>query len=61
MQASFFGKRGILSKLSRILHLESGILYESGLSFDDDGGAAFSGNFVLAFFLFRDFYEVSVL
>ncbi len=58
MQASVYGKRGILPALSRALHLESGILGKFGLSFGDDSAAVFD-DFLLAVFVSRIFYQIN--
>ncbi len=55
MQASVYGTQGILSELSRALHLESGIVGECGLLAGDDCFAARVNAFPLAVFLFRNF------
>ncbi len=57
MQASVYGKRGILPVLSRALRLESGILGKYGLSFADDFTVVFD-DFLLAVFVSRNFYKI---
>lgn len=52
MQASVFGKQGILPKMSAALHLESGILGKCRLSFADDGCSAVVFVVLLAVFLY---------
>ncbi len=57
MQASVYGKPGILPALPGALHLESGILGKCGLS-DDDDSAAVPADFLLVVFVSRCFYEI---
>ncbi len=52
VQASVYGTQGVLPKLSRALHLESGIVGECRLSAGDDS-AAFFDDFLLAFLFLR--------
>jgi len=59
LQASIPGKRRFLPELSRTLHLESGILDEYGLPFNDDGRAAFFGDFVLVVSVSRSFLSLN--
>jgi hypothetical protein len=60
MQASVYGKPGILPALSRALHLESGIMGKCRLSFGDDSPAVFA-DFLLVVFISRIFYQVNFL
>jgi hypothetical protein len=57
MQASFYGKPGILPALSRAIHLESGILGKRRLSFNDDSTAVFD-DFLLVVFISRSFFQI---
>jgi hypothetical protein len=57
LQTTVSGGKGILSKLSRTLYLESGIVGERRLSFGDDR-AAFSDDFVLVISVSRFFYSI---
>ena len=57
MQASVYGKRGILPALSRALHLESGILGKYRLSFADDFTVVFD-DFLLAIFISWSFHQI---
>jgi hypothetical protein len=59
MQASLYGKSGILPTLSRTLHLESGILGKCGLSVDDDI-TAIPDDFFLVVFIFGSFYQIKL-
>jgi hypothetical protein len=60
VQTPLSGNQGILPALPRALHLESGKLRQSGLPAGDDP-AAFSADFILAVFVFGDFYTVILL
>ncbi len=60
MQASVYGKPGILPALSGAIHLESGILGKCGLSADDDS-AVVPDDFLLVVFISRIFYKMNLL
>jgi hypothetical protein len=57
MQASVYGKHGVLSTLSRALRLESGILGKYRLSFADDFTVVFD-DFLLAIFISWSFHQI---
>jgi hypothetical protein len=59
LQKTFSGGQTVLPELSRAIHLESGIVGKHGLSADDVRAARFS-DFILAVFLFRDFYALNL-
>ncbi len=60
MQKAFSRGQGILSALSRTIHLESGIHRKLGMSRRHDPAALYS-NLVLAVFLLRNFYAVKII
>jgi hypothetical protein len=57
LQAPVSGREAILPALSRAIHLESGIVGKCRLSAGDDR-AAFFNDFILAAFLFWNFYAM---
>jgi len=59
MQASVYGKPGILPALSRALRLESRILGKYRLSFADDFTVIFD-DFLLVVFISRIFYQIDL-
>ncbi len=60
MQTPVSGKQGILPELPRAIHLESGIVGKRRLSGCDDS-ADLCDYFCLAIFLFRSFFQITLI